>query len=87
MDALLNMRMVNVLAEIQVEEDIRKPLLREESRYLAIFDVVLDYESPTWEQLTHSARKVGLHEELLPDLYLRSVRWVGEILAEAPVAV
>jgi hypothetical protein len=33
--------------------------------------------------LAHSARRIGLHEEYLPDLYLQSVRWVSEILAEA----
>jgi len=85
MDALLNMRMVDVLVEIPVGEDIKKALLGKPSRYRPIFEVVLDYESATWEQLAHSARHVGLHEEFLPDLYLRSVRWVTEILADAPV--
>ena len=87
MDALLNMRMVDVLVEIPVDEEIKKALLGKSSRYRPIFEVVLDYESGTWEQLVHSARHVGLHEEYLPDLYLRSVRWVTEVLAEAPVLV
>jgi len=84
-DALLNMRMVDVLAEIPVDNEIRKALLGRPSRYRPIFEVVLDYESGTWEQLAHSARHVGLHEQFLPDLYLRSVRWVTEVLADAPV--
>ena len=87
MDALLNMRMVDVLVEIPVDEEIKKALLGKSSRYRPIFEVVLDYESGTWEQLVHSARHAGLHEEYLPDLYLRSVRWVTEVLAEAPVLV
>jgi EAL and modified HD-GYP domain-containing signal transduction protein len=87
MDALLNMRMLDVLVEIPVGEDIKKALLGKPSRYRPIFEVVLDYESGTWEQLAHSARHVGLHEEFLQDLYLRSVRWVTEILADAPVMV
>ena len=85
MDALLNMSMVDVLAEIPVDNEIRKALLGRPSRYRPIFEVVLDYESGTWEQLAHSARHVGLHEQFLPDLYLRSVRWVTEVLADAPV--
>jgi c-di-GMP-related signal transduction protein len=85
MDALLNTRMSDVLAEIPVDDHIRKALLGEDSRYRPIFEVVLDYESGTWEQLADSARHVGLHEHFLPELYLQSVRWVREILADNPV--
>jgi hypothetical protein len=49
--------------------------------------VVLDYESGTWEQPALSARNIGLHEEYLPDLYLRSVRWVTEVLSGVPMLV
>jgi c-di-GMP-related signal transduction protein len=87
MDALLNMRMSDVLAEVPVDEEIKKALIGEASRYRPIFEVVLDYESATWDQLAHSARRVGLREEFLPDLYLQSVRWVTEVLAEAPAVV
>src|ERR1700740_570042 len=87
MDALLNMRMADILKEIPVNEDIKKALLGKSSRYRPIFEVALDYESGTWEQLAHSARHIGLHEEFLPDLYMRSVNWGSEVLAEAPVMV
>jgi c-di-GMP-related signal transduction protein len=87
MDVLLNMRMIDVLVEIPVDNEIKKALLGKPSRYRPIFEVVLDYESGTWEQLADAARRVGLHEEFLPDLYLRSVRWVTEVLADKPVLV
>lgn len=85
MDALLNVPMPDVLAEIPVDDDIKKALLGRESRYRPIFEVVLDYESGTWEQLVHSSRHIGLHEDLLPDLYFRSVQWVGDVLSSSPV--
>jgi c-di-GMP-related signal transduction protein len=87
MDALLNMRMADVLADIPVDNNIKQALLGHPNRYRSIFEVVLDCESATWEQLTNSARQVGLHEAFLPDLYLRSVRWVTEILADVPILV
>jgi c-di-GMP-related signal transduction protein len=87
MDALLNVHMTDVLAEIPVDAKIKKALLGKPSRYRPISEVVLDYESGTWEQLTHSARQIRMHEEFLPDLYLRSVQWVTEVLADAPVLV
>lgn len=85
MDALLNVRMADVLKEIPIDDEIKKALLGRPSRYRPIFEVVLDYESGTWDQLAQSARRIGLHEHFLPDLYLSSVRWVTEVLAETPV--
>jgi c-di-GMP-related signal transduction protein len=60
MDALLNMRMSDVLAEIPVNDDMRKAVLGQASRYRPIFEVLLDYQSGTWKQLAHCARHVGL---------------------------
>ena len=53
--------------------------------FLAIADFVK--ESGAWEQLCQSARHIGLHENFLLDVYLRSVQWVTEVLADAPVMV
>jgi hypothetical protein len=47
--------------------------------------VVAYYESEACEQLANSTRRIGLHEEYLPDLYFKSVRWVSEVLAAASV--
>jgi c-di-GMP-related signal transduction protein len=87
MDALLNVPMPEVLAQIPVDDDIKNALTGRDSRYRPIFEVVLDYESGTWEQLAHSARHIGLHENFLPDLYLCSVQWVADVLTDAPVLV
>jgi c-di-GMP-related signal transduction protein len=81
------MRMADVLTEIPVDNKIKEARLGHPNRYRSIFEVVLDCESATCEQLAHSARQIGLHEAFLPDLYLRSVRWVAEILADVPVLV
>jgi EAL and modified HD-GYP domain-containing signal transduction protein len=85
LDALLNVPMNEVLKEIPVDDEIKKALLGLPSRYRPIFEVVLDYESGTWEQLANSARAVRLHENFLPDIYLRSVQWVTEVLEGTPV--
>ncbi len=57
MDALLNMPMADVLAEIPVDDEIKKALLGFPSRYRPIFEAVLDYESGTWEQLASFCRE------------------------------
>jgi c-di-GMP-related signal transduction protein len=86
MDVLLNMRMTDVLTEIPVGDDIKKALLGQGGRYRPVFEVVLDYETGTWEQLALESHQVGLHENFLPELYMKAVKWVGEVLAETPVA-
>ena len=85
MDALLNVPMSEVLNEIPVDEEIKMALLGLPSRYRPVFEVVLDYGSGTWEQWAHASRAIGLHENFLPDLYLRSVKWVTDVLAETMV--
>lgn len=87
MDALLNVPMFDVLAQIPVDDAVKMALLGRVSRYRPIFEVVLDYESGTSEQLAESAGRIGLHENFLPDLYFQSVRSVGEVLAESRALV
>ena len=84
MHILLNMRMPDVLAEIPVGAEIVRALLGFPSRYHSIFEVVLDYDSGTGEQLASSSHAIGMNENLLPDLYLRSVEWVTVVLACDP---
>lgn len=54
-DALLNVRWVDVLPEILMADEIKKALTGRPSRDRPVFEDVLDYESGTWEQLTHFA--------------------------------
>jgi c-di-GMP-related signal transduction protein len=83
-DALLNMRMSDVLAEIPVGAEINRALLGFPSRCRSIFEVVLDYESDTRKRLASSSHATGMNENFLPDLYLRSVEWVTAVLACDP---
>jgi EAL and modified HD-GYP domain-containing signal transduction protein len=79
--------MTDVLAEIPVDAAIKNALLGRETRYWPIFEVLLDYESGTWEQLLHSSRHIGLRENFLPGLYLCSVQWVSQVLSSSPILV
>lgn len=85
MDVLLNMSMEDVLAQLPVNGEITLALRGRPSRYRSIFEIVLDYESGTWEQLSEASREIGLKEELLPELYLHSVTWVAEVLNDSVV--
>lgn len=79
MDALLGMPMKEVLASLPLAKDVTGALIGRPSRLRPVFDVVLDYESGTWQQLMESARAARINENFVPDLYLRSVIWVDRI--------
>jgi EAL and modified HD-GYP domain-containing signal transduction protein len=79
MDALLGMPMKEVLASLPLAKDVTGALIGRPSRLRPVFEVVLDYESGTWQQLMESARAARINENFVPDLYLRSVIWVDRI--------
>ena len=79
MDALLGMPMKEVLANLPLAKDVTSALIGRPSRLRPIFDVVLDYESGTWEQLIECAKAIRINENLVPNLYLRAVTWVDHI--------
>ena len=86
-DALLNMSMPEVLATMPLTLDLRDALVGRPSPLRPPFEVVLDYESGTWEQMVISARAVRLNENVIPDLYLRAVTWVEQIFVPAESAL
>jgi c-di-GMP-related signal transduction protein len=83
---MLNMPLPEVLAGLPVEAEIRNALNDRPSRFRALFEVVLDYETGTWEQLEESARAAGIDEAMIPDLYSKALAWADGILSEALVA-
>jgi EAL and modified HD-GYP domain-containing signal transduction protein len=85
LDALLNMPLSEVLAGLPVDIEIKNALKGQPSRYRPIFDVTLDYETGTWEQLTESSRAIGLDEAHIPDLYASALMWADQILMETPL--
>lgn len=85
LDAMLNMPLPEVLAGLPVDEEIRNALNGRPSRFRALFEVVLDYETGTWEQLEESCQNAGLDESVIPELYSQALAWADAILSPALV--
>jgi c-di-GMP-related signal transduction protein len=88
LDAMLNMPLQEILAGLPVDEEIRNALNGRPSRYRSLFEVVLDYETGTWEQLEQSCHAAGLDEAIIPEIYSSALAWADGILSESlmPVA-
>lgn len=87
LDALLNMPMAKVLDGLPVDIEIKNALKGRPSRFRPIFEVLLDYETGTWEQLTDSSHEIGLDETRIPEMYSSALAWADSILAEMPMQV
>jgi c-di-GMP-related signal transduction protein len=83
LDALLSMPLAEVMAGLPVDEEIKNALFGRPSRFRALFEVALDYETGTWEQLTASSQSVGLDENRIPELFESALAWSDSILSES----
>jgi c-di-GMP-related signal transduction protein len=86
MDAILDMRMPDVLKEITVHQEIRDALMGKADKFREIFEFALNYEHGRWDEIGPSAARLGIQEDLIPELYVASVEWARQILhpQEAP---
>ena len=87
LEALLGVPLEEVLNGLPVDQEIKNALRGLPSPFRVIFEVALDYETGTWEQLGHSAHAVGLKEQCIPDMYSSALAWADGILSESLVPV
>ncbi|MFZ3215587.1 MAG: HDOD domain-containing protein [Candidatus Acidiferrales bacterium] len=81
MDAILDMRMAEVLKEIAIREEIRDALLGKANELRDIFEFALHYERGCWKEIGPSAARLGICEDAIPSLYVESVEWARQMLS------
>ncbi len=79
MDAVLGRRMVDVLAEMPVVEEVKTALLGSSNRLRTVLDAVIAQEMGNWHHLRICAEQMRLDENLLPQTYLQAVQWQRDI--------
>lgn len=85
-DAILDMRMEDVLKEIPIRSEIRAALLGEANAFRGIYDVALRYERGEWREFQDAAGRLAMPQEAVSDLYVRSMEWAAAVLAGEEVA-
>ena len=86
LDAILDMKMADILREITVEDEIRRALLGERNRFHGLFQIALLYERGDWEGVHAAAVGVSIAESSIPDLFLQSVEWARAVLSGQPAS-
>ena len=80
-DAILDMQLQDVLAEIAISDEIRSALLGEKNKLRELFDLALKYEMGCWDGLSVDAKHLRVPEAAIPELYMQSMDWARNLLA------
>jgi len=81
MEAILDMKLEEILKEIAIHQGIHDALLGEKNKLRSVFDLVLHYEMGTWEEFEADAARLQVPEEIVPALFIQSVDWARGVLA------
>ena len=73
-DAFLDRPLVDVLAELPINEEIKAALLGADNRFRDIFELILGYEKADWIKFSEYALKLKLDERLVPELYHKALK-------------
>lgn len=84
LDAILDMKMADVLREVAVDEEIRNALLGEPNRFRELFEIVLYYERGDWEGVHEAAAQLLIPDGVVPNLFIQSVEWARGVLSGQP---
>ena len=85
-DAILDMKMEDVLKEIPIRSEIRAALLGEENALRRVYDIALHYERAEWTDFDEMADRLAIRQEIVSDLYVQSMEWAAAVLAGEEVA-
>jgi EAL and modified HD-GYP domain-containing signal transduction protein len=75
LDALLGRPLEEVLAEVRAAPEVCRALLAPSNHLHAVFRLALAYTEARWDEVAKTADWLRLDPTLLPELYLRALRW------------
>ncbi len=79
MDAVLDRRLEDVLAEMPLADELKDALLGVDNALRHVLDSAIAHEQGDWPSFRSSIGYFGMDEERFPDTYLPAVQWVREI--------
>ena len=86
-DAILDMKMADVLKEVTVSGDIRDALLGRSNSLREVFDVAVAYERGLWDRLESAAARRGIELDPIPGMFLQALEWAKGVQTGQPSVV
>lgn len=79
-DAILDRNLLEVLSDLPLNREIKTALLRvAQNPFRMALELVLAYESGNWRALSRWAKKLGIEESRVSQIYMNSVEWANKI--------
>ncbi len=78
-DILLRRPMRLIMAELPIASDVGGALQGEKGRMRDVLDIVISYEQGQWDEFSQVAKKLGLDEEKISQLYVKALLWSHEL--------
>lgn len=80
-DAILDMKMEDVLREVPIRDEIRDALLGNQNSFRQIFEIALHYEMGIWDSVEIEADLLGISVDTIPAMFLQAVEWAQGVLS------
>ncbi|GHA43417.1 EAL and HDOD domain-containing protein [Photobacterium aphoticum] len=81
LDALLDCPLPELLAQLPLEQDIRRALLERQGALGQILNLVEAFEQADWRTVNQYGRALGISGELVGNSYQQAMQWVNQYLA------
>jgi c-di-GMP-related signal transduction protein len=78
-DCLLDRPLSEILAELPIADDVKEALSGNPNPLRDVYELILAYEKGYWAEIPPLAGKLGIPEEVVPELYFKAIFWTDEI--------
>lgn len=81
LDAFVDRPLAEVLAELPLENEIKRALLGEDNQIRVFLDLILTYEKADWVSFSVYAKKICIDESEIPNLYLQAITSANQFMS------
>lgn len=78
-DCLLDQPLSEILTELPIADDVKEALRGNPNPLRDVYDLILAYEKGHWPEAAELAGKLGILEDLVPDLYFKALFWTDDL--------
>jgi len=78
-DTLLDRPLETLLNDLPLASDIKLAMIGTENEMRNLYNLIIDYEKGSWDEVKVLASKVGIVHEKLPKCYLNAIEWANNI--------
>jgi EAL and modified HD-GYP domain-containing signal transduction protein len=79
LDALLDVRLDIALNSINISDEIKNSVLKQEGKYAELLHIAKMLEKNEWIEILASLFKLGIDTDMMNEKYMEAIKWVEEL--------